>query len=57
MEKMDELMDEKNITEIIKAKALKRYGPGSAQTDQYIEIAEKFIKRNQYKMAISIDAV
>lgn len=54
---MDELMDEKNITGIIKAKALKRYGPESAQTDQYIEIAEKFIKRNQYKMAISIDAV
>ena len=56
-DEMDKRMDEKNINGIIKAKANKRYGASSAQTEQYIEIAEKYVKRNQHKLQMSIDTV
>jgi hypothetical protein len=54
-DKMEERMTETNINGIIKAKAIKRYGPSSAQTEQYIELADKYVKRNQFKMGMSID--
>ena len=48
---------EANINRVIKAAAVKRYGPTSAQTDQYIEVAEKFVKRNTKILQTSMDAV
>jgi hypothetical protein len=48
---------EAGINKVIKAAAVKRYGPTSAQTDQYIEVAEKFVKRNPKILQTSMDAV